>query len=633
MGASLKLRLLDMRQRDYLLTWLLFLAALVVRFRYLLWIEHNVDHAYYIGQALRTLDAGYLPIIGQATSLQFPNSAFLGYLYVPLLALTRNLLSAYVFVIALNSLGVVSIFRAARLLGLSAFAAVAAGVLYAFNPWLIEYTRSTWSYSIMPFLLTCLFHSVLLMLKTTGKRQTRAVWVAAVSTTMITLVTLTGYLILPTLAIIALVFRARLPWRKILTTLPVFVVPTAVFAGALLANWQDTSARASAFLGASQSAYLRSEPLLHALRLVSGAEYELQRGTSVDQDSLRLRNAIGAVFNLAILILIIVGLLRQINKADQKLNAVWLATPITIFLYNSALIHPFYLLLTIPSALILAAAGVHHVIQKNAKNTALVTIALVAWSLLGLVNSSLYYQDTQQHPGEHQLTALPMHEGIQLGRVLKELPKESLIQTDVEPWILHSFAGHTFTTTQTADNTQRVAVPSSGLFIVTMQERPQETLLNEELYWNRTLADSSTISILKVSQTIPAHAAQVPNSSEADVTLEAYSISHAETETHFTMYWRIQQMPNDLAPLYSPTVHVYHEDNRLAVVDGQPIATYLWTPETLIAQRVTLQTLLQTESYKLRVGLYDGLLGQHASISQQEADGLITIEVKPGEQG
>lgn len=631
MGVSLKLRLLDTRQRDYLLTWLLFLAALVVRFRYLLWIEHNVDHAYYIGQALRTLDEGYLPIIGQATSLQFPNSAFLGYLYVPLLALTRNLLSVYVLVIALNSLGVVFIFRAARLLGLSAFAAVTAGVLYAFNPWLIEYTRSTWSYSIMPFLLTCLFYSVLLMLRTTGQRQTAAVWVAAVSTTLITLVTLTGYLILPTLAIIALVFRARLPWRKILTALPVFVVPTAIFAGALLANWQETSARASTFLGASQSAYLRSEPLLHALRLVSGAEYELQRGTRVGQDSLELRNLIGAVFNLATAILIVIGLLDQAGKTNRKLTGIWTATPIGLFLYNSALVHPFYLLLTVPSATVLTAAGIHRILKRSRHSTKAIAAALTMWSLLSLTNSSLYYQDTQQHPGEHQLTALPTYEGIQLGRVLKELPKESLIQTDVEAWILHSFAGRTFTTTQTADNTQRIAAPPSGLFIITMQERPQETLLNEELHWSRTLADSSTINILRVSNTIPTNATTIPDDNSADIALEAYSISHTETETHFTMYWRVQRTPSDLAPLYSPTIHVYHAGNRLAVADGKPIVTHLWTPGTLIAQRVKLQ-LTQGESYTLRIGLYDGTLGKHAAISQQEADGLMTIEINADEQ-
>lgn len=631
MGASLKLRLLDARQRDYLLAWLLFLAALVVRFRYLPWIEHNIDHAYYIGQALRTLDEGYLPIIGQATSLQFPNSAFLGYLYVPLLALTRHVLSAYVFVIALNSLGVVFIFRAARLLGLSAFAAAAGGVLYAFNPWLIEYTRSTWSYSIMPFLLTCLFYSVLLMLTTTGGRQTTAVWVAAVSTTMITLVTLTGYLILPTLAIIALVFRARLPWRKILIVLPIFVVPTAVFAGALLVNWQDTSARASTFLGASQSAYLRSEPLLHTLRLVSGAEYELQRGTRVGQDSLTLRNSAGAVFNLAIAILVVVGLLNQSGKTNKKLNAIWIATPIVIFLYNSALVHPFYLLLTVPSATILTAAGMHHILKRNRHSTKAIAAALAMWSLLSLTNSSLYYQETQQHPGEHQLTALPVHEGIQLGNILRELPEEALIQTDVEPWILHSFTGHTFPTTQTADNKQRVAAPTNGLFIITMQERPQDPLLNEEIYWNRTLADNSTISILKISNTIPENTTYVSNNSKADITLEAYSISYTETETYFTVYWRVQRTPPDLAPLYSPTIHVYYEGNRLAVADGRPIATYLWTPETLIAQRVKLQ-LTQGKNYTLRIGLYDGALGKHAFISQQEADGLITIEVKTDEQ-
>ncbi|MFQ3657419.1 MAG: hypothetical protein SNJ54_00575 [Anaerolineae bacterium] len=630
----MKLHLLDLRRRDSLLVWVLFALALVVRFRYLLWIEHNVDHAYYIGQALRTLDEGYLPIIGQATSLQFPNSAFLGYLYVPLLALTRHMLSAYVFVIALNSLGVVFVHRAARMLGLSSFAAFTAGLLYAFNPWLIEYTRSTWSYSIMPFLLTCLFYSVLVILTVKGRRQTKAVWVSAVCATMITLVTLTGYLILPTLAVIALVYHKRLPWRNILVALPIFVIPTAAFAGALLTNWQDTSARASTFLGASQAAYLRSEPLLHTLRLVSGAEYELQRGLKVGEDSLAVRNLLGGVFSAITAILIIIGVSTLHKKKNIALLIIWAVAPNFLFIYNSALVHPFYLLLTVPAAVLLTAAGIHWVTQnKQPIITFSAITAITGWSLLSLTNSSLYYQETQQHPSEHDLTALPLYDGLPLGAALSELPDNILIQASIEPWILHSFAGKTFPTTSSIDNVQRAAAPPNGTYVITMQERPTQTILPESLYWQRSLTDQGSIKIAALLPNIPPNARLLVGKTEGDIALTAYTLDHTDTETQFTAYWRVNRMPIDITPLYSLTVHVYQSGERIAVIDGKPVPTYLWAKGTLTAQRVTLPiTTNQINGVVLRVGLYDGMKGQHAVISSQEPDGLLTIELQPEDQ-
>lgn len=632
MGALLKRHLLDPRQRDRLLVWLLFALALVVRFRYLLWIEHNVDHAYYIGQALRTLDEGYLPIIGQATSLQFPNSAFLGYLYVPLLALTRHVLSTYVFVIALNSLGVVFVYRAARLLGLSWFAAFTAGLIYTVNPWLIEYTRSTWSYSIMPFLLTCLFYSVLVILNTKGRRQTIAVWVGAVCTTMITLVTLTGYLILPTLALVALAYRTSLPWRKLFAALPVLLVPTAIFAAALLVNWQDTSARATTFLGASQAAYLRSEPFVHTLRLVSGAEYELQRGLQVGEDSLAVRNALGGVFSVGVAILIVIGTMT-LHKKTITLLLIWTTTPILLFTYNSALVHPFYLLLTTPATTLLTAGGIHQ-ITRNKRTIITLSIAttITGWSLLSLINSNFYYQETQQYPGDHELTALPLYDGLPLGTGLAELPEHTLVQANVEPWILHSFAGRTFPTTTIIDNVQRTAAPPNGAYIVTMHERPAQTILHESLYWQRILADRGSIKLIAMSTEIPSDAKRLSATTEGDITLIAYTLEHNNTDTQFTTYWQVNRTPSDLAPLYSPTVHVYQREERIAVINGRPVPTYLWTSGTLIAQRVTLP-VTETGDINLRVGLYDGSMNQHAAISDQEADGLITIDLAEDQNG
>lgn len=134
------------------LTVILIVAALL-RAQYLLQIEHNTDHAWPIAQALRTLDYGDLPLVGQGTSVLFASPPLTGYLYLPWLALTRSPLGAYVFVIALNTLAVLLAYRAARTLIGPRRALIAAGLM-AVNPWVIEYSRTTWVQSLLPFLVT-----------------------------------------------------------------------------------------------------------------------------------------------------------------------------------------------------------------------------------------------------------------------------------------------------------------------------------------------------------------------------------------------------------------------------------------------------------------------------------------------
>src|SRR5579862_5877790 len=117
--------------------------AVILRFQNIGAIQHNVDHAYPIWQALQTLDRGVFPVIGQGTSVLFANPALTGYLLLPWVALTRSPIGAYLFVIALNTLAVWLAYRAAAQLHDPDRALIFA-FLMAINPWVIEYSRTTW---------------------------------------------------------------------------------------------------------------------------------------------------------------------------------------------------------------------------------------------------------------------------------------------------------------------------------------------------------------------------------------------------------------------------------------------------------------------------------------------------------
>src|SRR5690606_34573182 len=190
---------------------LLVIAALL-RFSYLSAIEHNVDQAYPIWQALRTLEHGEFPLVGQGTSVLFANPALTGYLYLPFVALTRSPLGAYVLVIALNSLAVPLAYRAVRTL-LNRDAALAAAGLMAVNPWVIEYSRSTWVQSLLPFFTCALAWLLWPVLTGRSRRPGRRVLLALIVLTLMTQTYLLAYLMLVTVGLLLLIFWRRVPLR------------------------------------------------------------------------------------------------------------------------------------------------------------------------------------------------------------------------------------------------------------------------------------------------------------------------------------------------------------------------------------------------------------------------------------
>lgn len=614
-----------------MLPWLLFLLAFWARFHNLLLIEHNVDHAYYVGQALRTLDRGEWPIIGQATSLQVPNSAFLGYLYLPLLGLTRTVLSAYMLVIALNSVGAALIYR----LGVATIGvtgAVIAGLLYAINPWMIEYTRSPWSYSVMPFLLCLLALALWRILTTEGRRQTRAVMIAMVSTTMITLVTLTGYFILPTLVVLCGVFRRWLPWRKLWVALPIFLIPTLVFAVALLIQWQQTSHQAEAFLGASQSSALRPEPLLHTLRLVTGADYELLRGSEAPIRDQALRHGLSWGLQIAILLLIVTGILRLgwLARFSTRQRTVLLLllptllTPILLMSYNSALIHPFYLMVTLPAGYLLAGAGAQGWWQWNMARPVLM-VGLACFSVMMLVNSERYDEETQAIPGAHELTALPLGAGLALGNVIMQQP-ERVVFTNVQEWIIQSFSGHAVTVNRTADNRTRMLVPPVGGLIVSMQPAEQP-LVQTTVLKQFDLVDGSLIRVEQVTADTwqPASFQPYKCQQSGAVALLGYRVTPQADGWLLDVYWRVNQPPATLSDLYSLAVHVFENDQRILIADGKPIASDQWQAGAVLAQRARL-LLNPALAYRIKVGLYDGASGHSVDVQTPDsADGMVWL--------
>lgn len=582
-----------------------FALALLLRVSYLLQIEHNVDHAYYIGQALRTLEQGELPIVGQRTSLQFPNSAFLGYVYAPILRFFPTILALYVFVIALNTLAVYFTYRIGALL-FHPFVGLFASFLMAINPWLIEYSRSTWSYSFMLFTLTG--QALLLWRVILGRSRApvRDTVLASFLMTITTLVTLTGYFILPATALTVLVFWQKLPKRGLVLGALIFAVPTLVFAVGVLAQWQTTAKQLGTFLTVGQGAYLRLEAWAHGLRFVNGADYELQRGLGAPIHDANVRHL--ATLPLVILISVLVGwgALRLAISARYRqtyiapvLLALWWLTPTLLMSYNSALVHPFYLLVTIPSVSLVAGYGAWQVWQWKLIRALIVGCALWA-GLLFPLNSARYYQETAYIPSAHGLDALPLEWGLKLGAFLGD----GLVYVDVEGWILNSFAGKFFPVVNRVSLDARAIYRPSTSYVTTEElHQPLFSVIEEGRI---APEDGGTFMHYRVNPLWqPQDMMPYEVRGETWLTLLGYRILEGENQRILDTYWRVEKTADAsiTQDVYTPTAHIHDAQGVLIIVNGKPLASYLWQQGDIQAYRL----MLPNEPLAgISVGFYDG---------------------------
>ena len=252
-------------------------VAFVLRFHYLYQIEHNVDHAYPIWQALRTLNLGEFPLIGQGTSILFANPALTGYLAIPGLVLSGSIVGVYVTFVGLNTLGVYLSYLAFRQL-IGERLALLATFFFAVNPWVIEYSRLSWPPALLPFFMSAVFWLLTPVFLGTSKDSSRGLVAGLVMLGLMTQTTLIAYFALPAVFVLLFIFRKRLPKRGLLIGIGIFALIQAVYIGGLLSDWEAVSADISEFAQDSTGSELKLDAGEHAFRLVTGHDYDVARG-------------------------------------------------------------------------------------------------------------------------------------------------------------------------------------------------------------------------------------------------------------------------------------------------------------------------------------------------------------------
>ena len=638
------------------------LIAAFLRAQNLLEIEHNVDHAYPIWQALTTLEHGIFPLAGQGTSVLFANPALTGYLFLPFIALARSPLVAYLLVITLNTLGVFLGFRAARgLIGVRP--ALVAAFLLAVNPWIIEYSRTTWVQSLLPF-FACALAWLLWPVLSPQARQTRhpirRMILALVVLTLYTQTYLLAFIALAPVGLLLLIFWRSIPKKGLLIGGAIFIIAGLLYGVGLADQLSTVQERLGEF--SANPRHLSGEAWGHAVRLITGEDYELVRGQAAPIQDAPLRHDLTHIAHVILAVALLLGLALALlaflipifssssfthysslitrhfqtqhfpahysslitryfyispqSSALSPILLLWFLLPIALMTDVGQPVHPFYQLIGLPAGHILGAWGLCTVFppQTHWGNRALLILS-VPFALLMSVNTIRFAEETAVTPGIDGLTALPLEYGLPLGRAIADyLPPGGVVFSDADEWILNSFAGRTFPVIHDARAPQVQIIPPAGALYVQMGHDSVAELPYADRVTELRLPDHTVITVDRYEpNTLPEIDQPMHVASQQGITFLGYNVTEDSQTVHLTAFWQIETLtPGIESSLFAPFIHVFDKNgNRAQIVDGELLGGDKWRAGDIHVHRLTFTLPDSGAPFSLQIGQYDSVHNQN----------------------
>lgn len=612
-------------------------VAAALRFTDLPAVRLNIDHAYPIAQALDTLDHGALPLIGQPTSVFAANPPLTGYLFVPVLALTRSALAVVVFVVLLNTAAVYFCYRATADLLDSPWLGLAAAWLMAVNPWVIEFSRTTWVQCLLPFQTTVILWLLVPVLRGRAARPDLRLSTALITLTLSSLTFLLTFFLAASVTLLLVIFRRHVPTRGLLIGGAVFVAATGAFVLALLANPGAGFARIGNFT--SEPARFKPEAALHAIRLVTGDQYSVARAPDLPDAAAWQSAEASAHFALQIAlgvgIAAAVGALRRSGgrRPAAIIALVWFALPVVAMSYNGSPVHPHYLLLSLPAGFMLAAWGVG-MIARRPLARALVIGGLAASGIVSAGSSVRFAQETRLGLNAG-LDALPLYDGERIGAAINAaLPQGGVVYANTVPWILSSFAGHSLNVVNEVRMSGVSILPATGgLVVVLSAEPPEPPPFGSGTQIIPITGGAASITTLKPGgvslDTLP-NAMNIPTAQ--GLSLRGYDLTSNRRGTRWTLttYWHVDAAnPDASRDAFGTFAHVYGADGaQILNVDGHIVPGYLWNTGDLHVHQQRFE-LTRGVVFTVGIGQYDADAHQNLAFILPTGEWVVEVVVTP----
>jgi 4-amino-4-deoxy-L-arabinose transferase-like glycosyltransferase len=593
-------------------------------------IRYAYDQSYPAYQALGLLDGGQWPLIGQPSSIFLDNPVLMIYIQAIPLALFRSPLAVQAFILILNTAAIWFVYRAAADV-LGEWAGLIAAFLFAVNPWVIYFSRTTWVQSLVPFFMAVIAWG-LWPTFVNDRPSPRRFLGGGMALTLLTQTYVQAWGVLPQIALLLFIFRRRVPRRPFLIALSVFLAATAFYVAGLATRAEVNTDKASNFLAGGWQG-LSAIGLLHGIRQVNGIDFRpaVAPGDAAGGLWTILSTVAIALLTLALamgFVLALAGLLRQ--GRERRLAVVliiWFAVPVLLTSVEGAFeVHPHYLLLTLPAGHALAAWGIESLRRWRA-------VAAVAWALL-LVGGLIFARDVYR--ANSAVAAAPvmpayngwaLETGARLGEAIRAWtlaepgPYPRRIVADGDKEVL---SGLSATLVQPVGG---VVYPDFVLL------SPQEPLLYVfegdsiiphwlEPFMRAVGGLPLGATRFALAETAPeamgelaAHVAYpVEWPSDAGLTLVGYSLSPSAEPAgalELITYWRVDGLHPDRGAWYvAPNYHVVDESGAIVANAGEHGQwAHRWELGDVYVERMTIPMPEGGGPFSLAIGLFDSVRG------------------------
>lgn len=651
----------------------LLLLGTFLRFMQMGDIRYGYDHSYPAYQALQLLDGRQLPFIGQPSSVFLDNPALMVYLQAIPLLIYRSPWSVFIFIIALNSLAVWFIYLLARdLLGVRV--GLVAAFLFAINPWVVFFSRTSWVQSLLPFLMAVIAWGLWPMLVDPNASAKRF-FVGGTAVTLLTQTYIQAWGILPQLTLLLLFFRRYIPKRAFWTAVALFLLAGLLYVGGLATRWDVNGGKLANFV-AADAFTLSAIGARHALRFVTGIDFEQAYAAADSAGSWRATLSLVAVIVLTIAVIAGIGralLALRRGGTEQRIAIillVWFFMPVLLTAVAGSLqIHPHYLLLTVPAGHILAAWGMTFVVTtlvvapagraavgrqrlnvvddfqsllrtgaadgRQRLKSLLRTATILTLLLIGIFFSHDLIRanrNVARQPVQPQFDGWSLAAGSKVGRAIGELldphaayPKRIIANGDKA--LLSGLSGTYLDIVNGVEYPDFVLLsPGENLLYVLEGEaavpewlrplvvaRPEHTL---------TFANGAPISFVQTAATAAQSIQNYPQEtvlwpSEAGITLIGYTMfGKAQPSQSFDLitYWRVDDLHPDRGEWYvSPTYHLVNDQEQIVANVGEHGQyAHRWQLGDVYVERVTIPIAADAPSgsYRLDISLFDVLRSQ-----------------------
>jgi len=421
-------------KKDFAANCLLLLIIIGGGFLRLYRLEYShvgSDQSILYSIALDWVNGGQLPLAANKASVGALNPPFVEYLIALPLFIKRSLLSPIVFQSILNLTAIPIIYWACKRF-FDRKVALFAAALFAFNPWVVYYSRFIWNPNHIPFFATLLLVSLWLYL---DEQKPIYLILSFVWLSIITQLHLGSLVMVPVVGLILLVFGRRW-WRgRLWTTFWPFLagilllvslyIPYLLFERAV--GFQDIRSLLGVLTGTGLSGEVNvnSAALLLMLELTTGNNFFLNHPT-VWRDALSNWNWLFQLARfttiMALVYAIVAPFYRRFAHRDwkRKLSSshvsllvigLWVIIPVILYIRHTYYLQNYFFLYLFPASLILVAVFWGNLFDWLAKLSApqwrypalaIVTIPVIlilGWQFfmyrtrLVLINSSVEGQD------------------------------------------------------------------------------------------------------------------------------------------------------------------------------------------------------------------------------------------------